>query len=717
MTDRTSALTDEEVRSAFRRWSRTVFAAPRHPEDLIVRIERRDEVIERRAIRVRRRDLVEMTALTAERSGTTSPVDASTVDPFAFTDEALQSASLRVTPCEDCDASGVMPCDECSGDGEVRCPTCRGIGDHCRACKETGRVPCWPCNETGELQCRTCLGSGHYSTWLTLRESEHWEVALLPSDSPAAALHPALGEHRRLERGELSAFEILDEEVSSGESRQHHQLPSAPPAFDRRLERIEETQYLRLAVARRDVVYAMCGAIGRVTLSGTTLAGERTPGAVRPIKRRLVIWPALVAPVALVAVLLRWQLVGSSRYFESAQSWSLWTALGAVACAVPAAGTILRLWLGGLRFHRPSRALLAFGGVVLSLGCIAAIGLFSRPSQADVRGALAAGNVVHARTILEGLKEFSESGRRDVLELEDQVMLAEAATEQGQARIALLDAVAARRGTAAAEAAASARRERMSQIGRLVQAKDSAGALAAIDKWFPRDTSVEVAEERARAHELRDAACVNDPCRLAASVAANGARTTPDREARVSAMRAKIVGALSVERVTEKPVLPRLQQAQELHAFATSTLKIVKTDEEVRTRAQAAIAFVERERAKVPLLGMSLEVANELLGPNKTNELGIPMFYLDGATVFLAMSKSGTCRGVYAIGSLLARRAFNSSKWHAERILSQVLGRPVVIKVPPSGATISKWSVGGVPIVARWRLGRVVELRIGDAQP
>ncbi|MGN6108235.1 MAG: hypothetical protein ACTHU0_24220 [Kofleriaceae bacterium] len=569
------------------------------------------------------------------------------------------------------------------------------------------------------------MGSGHQLAWLTLEESGYWAVTLLPTNSPIAIVHRVLRENRPLKRSELGEFAVVDETTGGGalnpvaSSGPHRTLVSAMrAAINERLERIEEAQHLRLAITRRDVSYAMCGTTGTVTLSGTTLVGARTPEAVRPIKRRLLVWPAMVVLVATLAVLLRSQFVGSSRYFEGAQGWSAWLVLVAIACAIPSAGTMLRLWKSGLRFRRFPRATVAASAVVgLSLAGIVAVGILARPDQADVRSALATGNPVQAREVLEGLKEFSEPGGRGLLELEDQVMLAEAAKEQGRARLVLLDAVAARGGSAAAEAAAAARRERLSQIHRLLQAKDSAGALSAIDEWFPRDNSVEVIEERARAHELRVAACGGDPCRLAASMEANSARTTPERQAQVAAMRAKVLDAISVERVTETNVGPRLQQARRLHAAATETLGVVKSDADVRTRAGAAIAFVEEERAKVPVLGKDLVVANELLGPSTTNERGVPTFELDGASVLLAMTRSGTCRGVYVVGAPSAGRAFQSSTWSAEHILSQVLGRPATLKAPPSGAAISKWSVGGVPVVARWRLGRVVELRIGDAQP
>jgi hypothetical protein len=111
---------------------------------------------------------------------------------------------------------------------------------------------------------------------------------------------------------------------------------------------------------------------------------------------------------------------------------------------------------------------------------------------------------------------------------------------------------------------------------------------------------------------------------------------------------------------------------------------------------------------------MDLSIARELLGPESKTEGGVPMFSAGGVAVYAAVDRSGRCTGLFAIGSPPDRR-LTSETWPAQRVLSQALGRPAAIKTS-SGPT-SQWYDGGVPIVARWRDGELVELRIGDAMP
>src|SRR5690349_7391967 len=95
--------TDEgAVRQAADRWARTVFGAPRAFSNSITGVEARDEVIERVATEVVRRDLRITYAPTSRGEITTPEVDWSTVDPFAYSEPSLRQATEHVIRCAPC---------------------------------------------------------------------------------------------------------------------------------------------------------------------------------------------------------------------------------------------------------------------------------------------------------------------------------------------------------------------------------------------------------------------------------------------------------------------------------------------------------------------------------------------------------------------------------------------------------------------------------------
>jgi hypothetical protein len=256
------------------------------------------------------------------------------------------------------------------------------------------------------------------------------------------------------------------------------------------------------------------------------------------------------------------------------------------------------------------------------------------------------------------------------------------------------------------------------QVRAHIQDKKAARAHEAINVWFAEDTSPEVLEEKARAYELDFAACDSNPCRLAAITNAKTARATPERDAQAAAVRARLLESIATERVTEKAVLPRLQQLRESELVVAETLTRGESlDGEVQLQAKTTASFIEQERAKVPLLGNELAVADVLLAPRKTNEKGVPVIAIGGAFVYLVPNSAGKCTGVYAIGLSGLNRSIRSQTWPAQRILSQALGRAATIKPPAKGSSTSQWYEGGVLVVARWRFDEVAELRIGNATP
>ena len=90
---------------------------------------------------------------------------------------------------------------------------------------------------------------------------------------------------------------------------------------------------------------------------------------------------------------------------------------------------------------------------------------------------------------------------------------------------------------------------------------------------------------------------------------------------------------------------------------------------------------------------------------------------LEGAELFFDLDAKGKCQGVYAVGPA-GHRELDAPFWSAERILAQAFGRPVKLRPTKSmDDTSSTWKESKTKIVARWRGGVPVELRIGDAVP
>lgn len=721
------------IENAVTTWARSVFSAPRRLDELVTGVESRDEIIERVATHVVRRELREVKAATSERRSTRPRVEPSLVDPFAHTHDTLKADSEYVAQCGACRASGLMACGACHGTGHGRCPSCHGTGKErsaktgrpikCKSCKATGSAPCRNCAGQGRVHCHACLGSGHQLAWLSFEQGQRWEIAV-PTSNPIVVAHPALRQGRPMNPGDLATMTVVFERSHQGPldlrelaepDRQtvHRQLEQLDP----RLERVQFQQYLKLAALRRDVTFEMCGTKATLSLTGTHLVGATTPEVLRPIRRRLYAWITLCSLVCLAGLVLRGSVLGSSSYFRAANGASGLLVAGAVGCAIPAAGALLRSWRGGLRFH-PIRlaARLWSAGAGVAFASIIALGLAARPDPAEAQRALAVDDVARAREVVRALAE-QNGATRETQELEDRVALAEAGRLAGEDRLKLLDAVAARRGTAAGGAAADARAQRLDQVRQLIATQHPDEALALLDREFAGDHTVPVAEERARAHEATLAGCTTVACRLGEAVQARDARTTPERIAAFDAAHARAVEALASEQVDAKQVLPRLQQFRQLRDAGAAIAKVAAADPELQARARKAADLAEAGRAAVPLLGNEIAVAEELLGSSTTGPGGAPSIALDGVTVFLSLDRKGRCTGVYAVGDKASERAIQSSTWPAARLLSQAVGRASTLPPLTGSQTTTRSYAGGAPVVVRWVGVGPVELRIGDATP
>jgi hypothetical protein len=722
-----------QIEHAVNAWARSTFSAPRRLGELVTNIEHRDEVIERVATHVVRRELSEMRTATSERRSTRARVDRASVDPFGHTHETLRADSEHVVPCGACAASGLMACHACRGTGNGHCPNCHGSGKersaktgrpiNCKSCKATGVASCRHCAGRGSVFCAACAGSGHQLAWLTFQQTERWEVAV-PTKSPVVLAHRGFLQARALSRAELTTVDVVDEQMRDGPLDLHKLAEADRPVvraqlgrIDPRLERVVHQQFLKLAAIRRDVTFEMCGTRATLSLVGTALAGATTPEVLRPIRRRLIAWVVLCALVAFIGVTLRDSVLGSSRYFANARGGADTLIGSALICAIPVFGTLLRSWRGGLRFHPMHWPIKAWSaGVLVSLVAILVVGLLAQPAATEVQRALAENDVAKARAVIEALEERGGDSR-DVQDLRDRVLLAEAGQAQGDERLRLLEAVAARQGTAAAGAAADARAQRLDTVRQLVATRHAADALALLDKSFAGDHSVPVAEERARAHEAAKAACTTAACRLGEALEAGAARPTPERTTDIEQAHAEALGALDPKRADAKDTLPRLRQLRQLRDAGAATANVAATDTALQAHAHDAIAFAGTERARVPLLTNTVAIAEELLEASAKTEGQVASIALDEGTVYLAIDRSGKCSGVYAIGAKDAARALKSKTWPPERLLSQAVGRPSVLQAASSGGTTSRWYAGGAAVTARWLAGVVVELRIGDATP
>ena len=231
-------------------------------------------------------------------------VDPSRVDQFGGSMRDLRAHTEHSAACTACGGTGLSRCPTCSGSGRVRCGACGGAGRTylrskrgaaCKPCHETGKLPCHQCDGTTKVTCAGCDGGGAQIVWFEYAESRRTVVAF-DQDSPTLVAHGHLREARFLRPGDLERFTPFVTVQEDGpldaaglEREDSDTLWRIAPKVDARLERVAAQQLLKFGVLRRDVRYEMCGAVGTLALSGANLVGASTPGALKPIRRRLLI--------------------------------------------------------------------------------------------------------------------------------------------------------------------------------------------------------------------------------------------------------------------------------------------------------------------------------------------------------------------------------------------------------------------------------------------
>ncbi|MFO0610839.1 MAG: hypothetical protein U0324_47190 [Polyangiales bacterium] len=724
----------QEVREAVGRWGRAVFAAPR-VEELITEARPRDEVIARVLTTVARRELFEQKAPArpgeAAREGA---IDASQLDPFAGSRESLRDATLRLVPCSTCRGSARVPCAACEGSGRARCPECSGSGSirryykkssrliQCPGCRASGRVPCGACARSGAVACGACAATGKERSWWDFRETTATTVRF-SADSTVMAAHPDLSAERPLTAAELGPFTVHVGVDCQGPIPPGPLLPEdevvrarLTPAVDARRERVVAQQYVRFAARCVDVAYETCGARAVVTLSGAGLVGAITPDARRPIRRR--VWLTLAAAVALAVAggLFGAALEGPTAYFDAPNLAIELLLLGGVLAALTA------LW-GRLRARRPTgpawplrtteRFLPAVAAALLLLA--PAVRAAVAPSVSEARGALARGDLARARVVADALVATRSSGASALL---DDLEVAEAGRLAGDARIAKLDAVAARNGARATEARAAARQARLDGVRASLASHQPAAALAQLDRSGQALAADADAQElRATALDAQVAACADDLCRFQVSRSAHAARPTPARAAQATGAKGHLLRTLAARgRLAEPRAAVRaLRATTELADRAAAD-----EDPDVARTAREAAAWAEGERAQIALLGAPQDAVDDLLGRRAGTAATTSWPDLQGVAVYPAVA-ADRCVGLYVVGAAAGARSLDGRLPGLSRLALQATGAPT----PPlrrrgggRGAdAVTRWRQGRHNVVARWRGTALMELRIGEVRP
>jgi hypothetical protein len=307
----------------------------------------------------------------------------------------------------------------------------------------------------------------------------------------------------------------------------------------------------------------------------------------------------------------------------------------------------------------------------------------------------------------------------DARDVEDAAKLTQAERLSGEAKLNLLDEVASRGGPRSAQAAHIARTERLREIQLAVEAKDPVTAIADVGRWFPewrRDPYV--AAQRALANDVTYSACNEELCRYQSAVQADAASTTSERVSRVSASKTALLMALSFSEIKGEPPLARLQRLRSVIALATQPGIATCDDRDLAGKATSAQSWAQNERDKVAFLNADEAIASELLGSSVVDrDTKIATATLEGVGLFLSIDARKKVRGVYLVGPTPGGRQLDGNTDAATRVLSQAMGHPVTIRSPVGTATTSRWTDGATPIVARWKEGRLTELRLGDGSP
>ena len=716
-----------DVRDAVRVWAEGIRGAPRNLDDMVVLLKEEEEVILRVATELHRREVVEERG-PADRSRrpTARRTDPRTIDPWTLSPADLRLVTEDVDTCVGCGGRGGAACAACSGSGAAPCTTCGGAtatpgSPPCPLCRGGGKLACGVCAGRGGGPCGGCGGSGVQLVWLTYAETTRVDVSIVPQ-SPLLALHEQLAEPRILAKSDLAPFTILAAAMAQGgipssalAYDEYERLQERAPPVDRRQDRVGQQQYLRFAAVRRELAYDMCGVRARLVLSGASCAVETTPESLVPIHRRMIAWSIASFCIVMAGVIAAAVLFGPTSYFLKANAIvALLMALSVLFASGFVAGFLRilgpRLKLGRFTMLEKIAAI----GMFLPLGGIVAVKVFTRPSAAEAREYLAAGNAPKTELCIAAL-EATNTEPTEVAALKDDVAYVAAQALKGDDRLAKLDQIAAAGGARAVAAENEARQERIERVRALLAERKTTDALDLIAKLFGGgDVHPEIRDLRGAVHDVELEQCATDPCRFIAARRAEREMPTPAREARVNDFRVKLSDSISGSDIPGESVLARLRRLRTLEATAQSIAAVATADDaELVGRAKAAGKWAAEQREKVPLLGADEATLAELLGV--LDEKMHVTF--QGVAVYLSMDKSRRCNGIYVVGETRdARKQGLKSEYLPAIILSKALGRPAMLHKPgDESSTKASWTEDGHPVVARFREGTFAELSVGDA--
>jgi hypothetical protein len=512
-------------------------------------------------------------------------------------------------------------------------------------------------------------------------------VATFLRETPLLTPHGYLREQRFLGDRDLACFNpfvtiehpgpIPHDELAREDA---DDLARISPRIDPRLERVRAQQLLRFGVVRRDVRYEMCGTTGTITLSGATLLGSSSKDALRPIHLRLAL--LAVVGVILIGLASYWgsTFSGPTEYFATSNRRITVVLIISVVAAVAAASTTLRRlrpgfrWWPSTRFERVSAAVF-----VAAFASAPLLAFISRPTAAEVRAGIAAGDLERATLVLEALKATRAS--EDVRALREELVLAEAERLTGYERIAKLEEAAALPGPHTGE-----------ERGRAL---------------------------RAEAYDQTAAACKDVVCRFVAARSADAAQASPARAEALSAARQEVLAALDPKEASDPDALRRLRALRAAASLGGAVLAAAP-DEELSKKATAAAATVDAELSKVLLIGAPVALVNEVLARPTDGSPLTGWRELEGVAVYPA-DIADRCTGLYVVGAAAGLRSLLGKEPGLRRLLAQATGRPAAA-IPgrpksPKQHDVSTWTEGSTKVSARWSGEVLMELRIGDAAP
>jgi hypothetical protein len=223
----------------------------------------------------------------------------------------------------------------------------------------------------------------------------------------------------------------------------------------------------------------------------------------------------------------------------------------------------------------------------------------------------------------------------------------------------------------------------------------------------------EVSEERAKAHDAAFVLCGDISCQYTEAKMANASASTPDRATRATGPKVKLDATLTFQDAAQESPRDRLRRLRRFAQSAAELAGALSWDRNVREKASGASDWAKAERTKVSLLGNDGTTAEELLGSLADQPPRVAAASLGTLTVYLSFDARGVCRGVYVVGKDAGSRTLDPGNQALREVLSQAVGRPASVRGTTStNTTVSSWTEGSAKIVARWRQGAVVELRV-----